>query len=45
MARAGGLVLDGGQRLPTVTMDTVSHGRIALPGHFGGVHLIHGAHW
>ncbi len=48
MARAGANILDSGQRLPAVTMDTVGHGRLALPDWFGGrwgVFLLYRAHW
>ena len=48
MARAGSHILDAGERLPVVTMDTIAHGRISVPEHFGdgwGVFLIYRAHW
>jgi hypothetical protein len=48
MARAGTSILDGGDRLPSLTVDTVAHGRINLPAHFAdhwGVLLIYRAHW
>jgi hypothetical protein len=48
MARAGTRVLDAGERLPALGMDTVSHGRISVPERFGdgwGVFLIYRAHW
>jgi alkyl hydroperoxide reductase subunit AhpC len=48
MARAGARILDSGERLPTLTLDTVAHGRIALPDWFGerwGVLLVYRAHW
>ncbi len=48
MARAGSRILDAGESLPVLTMDTVAHGRISVPDHFGdrwGVFLIYRAHW
>jgi hypothetical protein len=48
MARAGTFILDSGDRLPALTMDTVSHGGVSLPGRFGdgwGVFLLYRAHW
>jgi hypothetical protein len=48
MARAGTNILDSGQRLPSMGMDTVFHGPIALPEWFGGrwgVLLVYRAHW
>jgi hypothetical protein len=37
-----------GERLPTVAMDTVAHGRVSVPAVFGdgwGVLLVYRAHW
>jgi hypothetical protein len=48
MARAGSRILDSGEVLPAITMDTVAHGRISTPEGFGsgwGVFLIYRAHW
>jgi hypothetical protein len=48
MARAGTFGLDGGDRFPILTMDTVSHGLLQLPDAFGtgwGVFLVYRAHW
>ena len=48
MAREGTVILDDGDRFPTLTMDTVGHGRLALPDGFGagwGVLLVYRAHW
>jgi hypothetical protein len=48
MARAGTKILDSGDLLPTITMETVDHGRLTLPDHFGsdwGVFLVYRAHW
>jgi len=48
MARAGARILDSGEQLPDLSMDTVKHGRLTLPGAFGdgwGVFLIYRAHW
>jgi hypothetical protein len=48
MTRAGARILDGGEKLPDLSMDTVKHGRLALPEGFGngwGVFLIYRAHW
>lgn len=48
MARAGSTLLDSGEALPTVTMETVAHGRLSAPEAFGegwGVLLIYRAHW
>ena len=48
MAKAGSRILDAGESLPVLTMDTVAHGRISVPDHFGdgwGVFLIYRAHW
>ncbi len=48
MARASSFVLDSGDRFPSLSMDTVGHGRLSLPEAFGedwGVFLIYRAHW
>lgn len=48
MARTGGTILDSGDRFPSLDVDTVSHGRLALPDAFGdrwGVVLLYRAHW
>jgi len=48
MARAGTSILDSGEPLPVLSMDTVAHGRLALPDAFGdgwGVLLLYRAHW
>jgi hypothetical protein len=48
MTRAGARILDGGEMFPGLSMDTVKHGRLALPEGFGdswGVLLIYRAHW
>ncbi len=48
MARAGNRILDSGEVLPAITMDTVAHERISVPESFGngwGVLLIYRAHW
>ena len=48
MARAGNRILDSGETLPVVSMDTVAHGRIGLPEWFGGgwgVFLLYRGHW
>jgi hypothetical protein len=48
MARTGTTILDSGQRLPTLGMDTVAHGRLTLPEWFAGrwgVFLVYRAHW
>jgi hypothetical protein len=48
MTRAGTRLLDSGERLPTVAMETVAHGRITVPDRFGenwGVLLLYRAHW
>ena len=48
MTRAGTRVLDSGETLPTVAMETVAHGRIMVPDRFGenwGVLLLYRAHW
>lgn len=48
MARAGGRILDSGDRFPGLAVETVSHGRVELPAWFGarwGVLLVYRAHW
>jgi hypothetical protein len=48
MARAGTKILDSGEVLPSLSMDTVAHGRLTVPDHFGqgwGVFLLYRAHW
>ena len=48
MARVGTSVLDTGEPLPVLSMETVAHGRVALPDAFGdgwGVLLLYRAHW
>ncbi len=48
MARTGTRLLDTGERLPSLTLNTVAHGRIGVPEHFvdgWGVLLIYRAHW
>ena len=46
MTRAGTKILD--ETLPALSMDTVAHGRLTVPDHFGrgsGVFLLYRAHW
>jgi hypothetical protein len=48
MARAGTRILDSGERIPDLSMETVKHGRLSLTEAFGdgwGVLLIYRAHW
>ncbi len=48
MARAGDRILDSGERIPDLSMETAKHGRLMLPEAFGdgwGVLLIYRAHW
>lgn len=48
MTRAGKNVLDSGDTLPTFSMETVAHGRLTVPDHFGqtwGVFLLYRADW
>jgi hypothetical protein len=48
MARAGTRILDAGESLPTLTMQTVAHGQLTLPDAFAdgwGVLLLYRAHW
>ncbi len=48
MTRVGSKILDSGEALPTLSFDTVAHGRVTVPEHFGqgwGVFLLYRAHW
>ena len=48
MARAGARILDSGEKLPSITMETVAHGRLTVPERFAGgwgVFLLYRAHW
>jgi hypothetical protein len=48
MARAGSTILDSGDAFPILSMETVAHGRVSVPEHFGdrwGVFLVYRAHW
>ncbi len=48
MTRAGQFILDSGDKFPSLSMDTVAHGRVTLPEAFGagwGVFLAYRAHW
>ena len=48
MARASGHILDSGDPFPSLSMDTVAHGQVDLPTHWGeryGVLLVYRAHW
>jgi hypothetical protein len=48
MAREGSFILDTGDVLPALALDTVGHGRVSLPEGFGdgwGVLLVYRAHW
>lgn len=47
MARAGDRILDSGEMLPSLTVDTVAHGTMTLPQGFAGwgVLLLYRAHW
>ncbi len=48
MARASSFILDSGDTFPSLSLDTVRHGRLTLPEAFGedwGVFLIYRAHW
>ncbi len=41
-------MLDNGEPLPVLSMDTVTHGTISVPDYFGvgwGVLLLYRAHW
>jgi hypothetical protein len=35
MARESAFILDSGDRFPTLTLDTLGHGRVTLPEGFG----------
>jgi hypothetical protein len=48
MTRAGTKILDSADTLPTLSIETVGHGRLPVPDHFGqgwGVFLLYRAHW
>ncbi len=48
MTRAGTKILDSGEPLQAFSMETVAHGRLTVPDHFGagwGVFLLYRAHW
>jgi hypothetical protein len=48
MAREGAFILDNGDRLPVIVMETVKHGVVRLPDAFEygwGVFLVYRAHW
>jgi hypothetical protein len=48
MARAGSRILDAGETFPTLTVETVAHGRLSVPEAFSGgwgVFLAYRAHW
>ena len=48
MARASSTILDSGESLPAMELDTVAHGRIGMPEAFRdgwGVFLLYRAHW
>jgi hypothetical protein len=48
MTRAATKLLDNGEPLPALTMNTVAHGQLSLPDAFGdgwGVLLLYRAHW
>ncbi len=48
MTRTGTMILDSGDRMPTLSMETVVHGRLTVPDHFDqgwGVFLLYRAHW
>jgi hypothetical protein len=48
MAREGAVILDSGDLLPAIELDTVNHGQLRLPEGFGGawgVFLLYRAHW
>ncbi len=44
MARAGSQILDSGESLPVLSMDTVAHGRISVPEWFGNGWGAHSGH-
>jgi hypothetical protein len=48
MPRTTPTILDSGDAFPELAIDTVEHGRVALPEHWGdgyGVLLVYRAHW
>ncbi|MCF8109507.1 MAG: hypothetical protein K9J81_11025 [Desulfohalobiaceae bacterium] len=48
MAKADGPLLDTGDRFPSLTVETVAHGRVRIDEHFTrgyGVVLIYRGHW
>lgn len=48
MAREGIVILDSGDKFPTLAMETVNHSRVKLPDAFGdgwGVVLVYRAYW
>jgi hypothetical protein len=48
MARETTVILDSGDPLPAIMLETVSHGRLSLPAGFGdgwGVFLVYRAYW
>jgi hypothetical protein len=48
MARAGAHIIDSGDHLPSISMQTVAHDRVLLPYWFEeqwGVLLVYRAHW
>ena len=48
MARADGPLLDTGDRFPTLTVETIAHGRFQIDEHFSRgyeVVLIYRGHW
>jgi hypothetical protein len=48
MAREGTFILDSGDPLPAIDLESVNHGRLRLPDGFGdswGVFLLYRAHW
>ncbi len=48
MTRRGTVILDSGDKFPTLAMETVQHGHLRLPDAFGdgwGVFLVYRAHW
>ena len=48
MAREGGFILDSGDPIPAMQLETVNHGHTVLPEAFRGgwgVFLLYRAHW
>ncbi len=48
MARAGDRILDSGDELPSIALNTVAHGTVTVPAYFAGtwgVLLVYRAHW